>query len=192
MPLLSDTSLHSRNPLQVLRSPRRLRTPDPGLYVARGRSDGGAARRRSPRRQHPRQLQGRADGRRLRSWTGWTPGDGCGEGARRKEGRRRRSVSRASGLLLFSLPGAEILLPSDINADRLAFAKSYAASDTFLPPALESGEKRMDYSRRATKALQKELGLPERGVGSVDLVIEASGAEVCIQVSRLPLSDILP
>ena len=40
----------------------------------------------------------------------------------------------------------------------------------------------MDYSRRATALLREKLGLPERGTGAVDVVIEASGAEVCVQM----------
>lgn len=40
----------------------------------------------------------------------------------------------------------------------------------------------MDYSRRATAALRESLSLPERGLGAVDCVIEASGAEVCVQM----------
>lgn len=40
----------------------------------------------------------------------------------------------------------------------------------------------MDYSRRATGLLRAKLGLPERGTGAVDVVIEASGAEVCVQM----------
>lgn len=70
----------------------------------------------------------------------------------------------------------------DINSARLEFAGNYAASSTFLPPPLEPNEKRMDYSRRATALLREKLGLPERGTGSVDVVIEASGAEVCVQM----------
>ncbi|KAL7411916.1 chaperonin 10-like protein [Mrakia frigida] len=78
--------------------------------------------------------------------------------------------------------GASQVIAIDINAGRLEFAGNYAASSTFLPPPLEPNEKRMDYSRRATGLLRAKLGLPERGTGAVDVVIEASGAEVCVQM----------
>lgn len=75
------------------------------------------------------------------------------------------------------------MIAIDINQERLDFAKSYAASDIYLPPApTDPKEPRMDYSRRTTQQMQQELGIPERGFGGVDIVIEASGAEVCIKI----------
>ena len=60
-------------------------------------------------------------------------------------------------------------------------AKSYAATDTYLPPKLQEGETRLAYSRRNAKRMQEQLGLEERGRKGVDLVVDASGAEVSIQ-----------
>lgn len=75
-------------------------------------------------------------------------------------------------------------LPStDINQERLDFAHSYAATDLFRPPPPAADESRIDFSRRATAELQQALGIPTRGPGAVDVVVEASGAEVCIQMA---------
>ena len=70
----------------------------------------------------------------------------------------------------------------DINAERLAFAKSYVATDTFLPPAPLAGEKRPDHSQRSAELLLSSLGLSDTGLDGIDLVIEASGAESCVQM----------
>lgn len=78
--------------------------------------------------------------------------------------------------------GAKRIIAIDIAADRLAFAQEYAATDGFLPPKMNEGESRMAYSQRATDQLVKELGIEERGEKSVDLVLDASGAEVCVQM----------
>lgn len=40
----------------------------------------------------------------------------------------------------------------------------------------------MDFSRRSTAELREKLNLSEKGSGSVGVVIEASGAEACIQM----------
>lgn len=90
-------------------------------------------------------------------------------------------VADCVSLFLLAL-GASKVIAVDINAERLAFAKSYAATDTFLPSAPEPNEKRIDFSRRSAKELISALGLQERGFGAVNVVIEASGAEACIQM----------
>lgn len=77
--------------------------------------------------------------------------------------------------------GAKRVIGIDIVQSRLDFAKKYAATDVFLPPPMEKDEKRMDYSRRVGKQMYETLGLAERGPTGVDLVLDASGAEVCIQ-----------
>nr|BAK04516.1 predicted protein [Hordeum vulgare subsp. vulgare] len=79
--------------------------------------------------------------------------------------------------------GASRIIAVDINTDRLAFARSYAATDVFQPSPPQAGEQRTDSSRRCTKELVSALGLSERGPGGVDVVIEASGAESCIQMA---------
>lgn len=79
--------------------------------------------------------------------------------------------------------GASRIVAVDINQARLDFAKSYAATDIFLPPALKAGEDKADYSKRAAEALREALGVKDRGPNAIDVVIEASGAEVSIQTA---------
>ncbi|BEI81180.1 hypothetical protein CcaverHIS002_0203400 [Cutaneotrichosporon cavernicola] len=61
--------------------------------------------------------------------------------------------------------GAARVIGVDINADRLDFARE------------ESGA---EYALRAAKKLLADLAIPERGHGSIDLVVDATGAETCI------------
>jgi D-xylulose reductase len=77
--------------------------------------------------------------------------------------------------------GAHRVIAVDIMPERLEFAKGYAATHTWLPPKPEQGESRMDYSRRNADAMKKEFGIVDSGPGQIDLVIDASGAEVSIQ-----------
>jgi len=77
--------------------------------------------------------------------------------------------------------GAKRTISIDIAQHRLDFAKSYAATDVFLPPARHESESQVDYSRRSAKELMETLGLTERGKNAVDLIVEASGAPVCVQ-----------
>lgn len=78
--------------------------------------------------------------------------------------------------------GAKRVIGVDINLDRLSFARSYAATDVYAPPPMEEGEAKAAYSLRAAKALLSSLRIPERGQGSIDLVVDATGAETCIQM----------
>lgn len=78
--------------------------------------------------------------------------------------------------------GAKRVIGVDINLDRLNFAKSYAATDIYVPIKQNDGESRPDYSLRAAQDLLATLGVPERGHGSIALVVDATGAEVCIQM----------
>jgi D-xylulose reductase len=77
--------------------------------------------------------------------------------------------------------GAERIIAVDIVENRLEFAKSYAATHTWLPPKPQDGESRTAYSRRNAEAMKKEFGIADSGPGAIDLVIDASGAEVSIQ-----------
>ncbi|WVR06974.1 hypothetical protein IAU60_004011 [Kwoniella sp. DSM 27419] len=78
--------------------------------------------------------------------------------------------------------GAGRIVAVDINEDRLKFAKKYAATDIYLPIKQDANETRPHYSERAAADLLLSCGIPVRGPGSLDLVIDASGAEVCIQM----------
>ncbi|KAL4791475.1 chaperonin 10-like protein [Aspergillus venezuelensis] len=76
--------------------------------------------------------------------------------------------------------GARRILAIDVQPQRLEFAKQYAATDVHLAIAKEAGEDMMAYSKRHAKHIMDKFGFGERGEG-IDLVIECSGAEVCVQ-----------
>ena len=81
--------------------------------------------------------------------------------------------------------GASRVVAVDIVPSRLEFAKSYAATDAYTPPKMQEGESRMAYSERNAKLMMQQLGLEERGPTAIDLIVEASGAEVSIQTGIL-------
>ncbi|KAL5489771.1 hypothetical protein ACEPAI_4603 [Sanghuangporus weigelae] len=81
--------------------------------------------------------------------------------------------------------GATRIVAVDIVPTRLEFALTYAATDTFLPPPQGTNEKKMEYSKRAVAVMKNALGLEERGPNSIDLVLDATGAETCIQMALL-------
>jgi threonine dehydrogenase-like Zn-dependent dehydrogenase len=66
----------------------------------------------------------------------------------------------------------------DISESRLKFAKSYAATHTFSPPRRGQDDEIMSWNRQVAADVLKEIG-EEAGV---DVVIEASGAEPCMQL----------
>ncbi|CAE6488916.1 unnamed protein product [Rhizoctonia solani] len=78
--------------------------------------------------------------------------------------------------------GARRIVAVDIAPHRLEFAKNYAATDAFLPPKMEEGESKPVYAARAAAELKKKFELSDRGDHSIDVVIDASGAEVCVQM----------
>jgi hypothetical protein len=77
--------------------------------------------------------------------------------------------------------GARRVIAIDISESRLEFAKSYSADDIFIPGKMNEGETKMQYSRRMTTTMKEQLGIADDGPNGVDTVIEATGAEVCIQ-----------
>ncbi|KAG0709736.1 chaperonin 10-like protein [Suillus ampliporus] len=77
--------------------------------------------------------------------------------------------------------GASRVIAVDIVPDRLEFARSYAATDVFLPPPMEKDESRVAFSMRNAQTMKENLGIAERGPRAIDLVLDASGAEVAIQ-----------
>ncbi|KAH8116791.1 xylitol dehydrogenase [Phellopilus nigrolimitatus] len=78
--------------------------------------------------------------------------------------------------------GMARIIAIDIVPARLEFAKTYAATDTFLPPLPVQGESKIVYSKRTVAFLRETLGVEERGPKSIDLVIDATGSETCIQM----------
>ena len=80
--------------------------------------------------------------------------------------------------------GAARVIAIDIVPSRLEFAKNYVATDAFLPPAPNPNEDKMEYSKRCADAMMKEFGLQERGgANTVDVAVDASGAEPSIQTA---------
>ncbi|GJJ13430.1 hypothetical protein Clacol_007684 [Clathrus columnatus] len=77
--------------------------------------------------------------------------------------------------------GAKRIIAVDIIQSRLDFAKNYAATDVYLPIKPNAGEANIDYSRRNAEEMKRVLGLADRGAAGVDIVLDASGAEVSIQ-----------
>jgi len=77
--------------------------------------------------------------------------------------------------------GASRVIGIDIVRSRLDFARKYVATDVFFPPHPKAGESKIEFSGRVAAIITKELNIPDRGDNSLDLVIDASGAEVCIQ-----------
>jgi len=79
--------------------------------------------------------------------------------------------------------GAQRIIAVDIVPQRLEFSKSYAATDTYLPPKPLEGETKFDYSKRNAEQMKQQLNIQDRGTNKIDLVIDASGAEVSIQTA---------
>lgn len=79
--------------------------------------------------------------------------------------------------------GASRVIAVDIVPSRLEFAKSYAATETYLPPKPNEGESQLKYSERNARTMQEQLGIDERGPRAIDVVIDASGAAVSIQTA---------
>jgi len=80
--------------------------------------------------------------------------------------------------------GAVRVIAIDIVPSRLEFAKSYVATDTFLPPPRNANEAGMEYSKRCADTMMKEFGLQERGgIDTIDVCVDASGAEPSIQTA---------
>ncbi|KAK4705582.1 hypothetical protein P7C70_g620, partial [Phenoliferia sp. Uapishka_3] len=88
------------------------------------------------------------------------------------------------GLLAMSVAkalGAKTVIAVDVIEGRLTFAKEFAATDYYLPSKMQEGEDRITYSRRSADELRARFGFGERGPTGVDLVVDCTGAEICIQ-----------
>jgi D-xylulose reductase len=81
--------------------------------------------------------------------------------------------------------GASRIIAVDIVQSRLDFAESYAATDVFKPPPPQDGESSMVYSQRSAGLLSAMLGVEDRGSKAIDVILDASGAEVSIQTGIL-------
>lgn len=90
------------------------------------------------------------------------------------------------GLLILAVAkafGAKRVISIDIIQSRLDFAKKYAATDVYHPLSKRPDETNMAYSRRNAAEMKTKLGIEDRGDKGVDIVVDASGAEVSIQTS---------
>lgn len=76
--------------------------------------------------------------------------------------------------------GAARVVAVDIQQERLDFAKSYAATDVFVPPKKNDGESMDEYTERNAAELLSALNIPATGPGALNICIDASGAGVCI------------
>lgn len=76
--------------------------------------------------------------------------------------------------------GARRMLAIDVQQHRLDFAKEYLGVETHSAIPKLAGEDGPTYAKRHGKYIQDKFGFGERGEG-VDLVVECSGAEVCVQ-----------
>ena len=78
--------------------------------------------------------------------------------------------------------GASRIVAVDIVPSRLDFARQYAGAETYVPLEMQAGsEDTLAYSLRNAKAMMQQLKIEERGPAGIDLVVDASGAEVSIQ-----------
>lgn len=77
--------------------------------------------------------------------------------------------------------GSRRIIAIDVQKERLAFAKSYAATDIWESTPPQKDESKMAYAERQVKEMQEKLGIDaEEGENSIDVVIDCTGAEVCI------------
>ncbi|GAA6001988.1 hypothetical protein JCM10207_003026 [Rhodosporidiobolus poonsookiae] len=80
--------------------------------------------------------------------------------------------------------GAARVVIVDVREPRLLFAKEQGMSDEYyLPSSPQEGEAKEAYPPRNAEEIKRRFGFTERGPAGVDLVVDCSGAEVCIQTA---------
>ncbi|KAH8916953.1 xylitol dehydrogenase [Atractiella rhizophila] len=85
--------------------------------------------------------------------------------------------------------GARRIIAVDIQERRLAFANKYVGSETFIPPKPEEGEQRIAYSRRVAGIMKEKFKVADRGLEGIDLAVDCTGAEACIQTALYLVKD---
>jgi len=86
--------------------------------------------------------------------------------------------------------GSRRIIAVDIQDDRLAFAKTYAATDIWKSTAPQKDESKMAYARRQSREMAESLGLDlDQGTEAIDVVIDCTGAEVCISTGIYLVKD---
>ena len=78
--------------------------------------------------------------------------------------------------------GARCIFAVDNNSARLDFAKNYVGATTFKAPLFSPGEPKMDYSERSSVLFKNVFGMERENEG-IDLAVDATGAETCIQMA---------
>ena len=86
--------------------------------------------------------------------------------------------------------GARRIIAIDIQQDRLDFAKSFAATETWKSTSPQPGESMMDCAIRQTAEMRDALGI-ELGSGpeSLHLVLDCTGAEACVATGIFLVQD---
>ncbi|KAL0571183.1 hypothetical protein V5O48_010775 [Marasmius crinis-equi] len=80
--------------------------------------------------------------------------------------------------------GASRIIAVDVQPARLEFAKQYIPGvEVYLPKPKSQDESTIAYSARNAEDMKKTLGIEDRGAKGIDLVVDASGAEVCMQTA---------
>lgn len=73
---------------------------------------------------------------------------------------------------------AKQVIGVDISASRLEFAKGFGADGVFCPPSRAEGVEEVVWNERLAKQIKEQFGLGE----GPDVVLEATGAQSCIQM----------
>ena len=73
--------------------------------------------------------------------------------------------------------GCSKIIAFDISQARVEFAKKHYATHGFVPNKKADGMDSMVFARQLAQRVVSEVGLEE----GVDVIIEASGAEACMQ-----------
>lgn len=79
--------------------------------------------------------------------------------------------------------GARRVVTVDIVAEKLAFAREFCATSTFTPTRANEGESSVDASARNARELISAIGDDVAENGGFDLVLEATGAQPCLQMA---------
>ncbi|CEH18250.1 xylitol dehydrogenase [Ceraceosorus bombacis] len=78
--------------------------------------------------------------------------------------------------------GAKRVILVDIVPSKLEFAKSFCATDTFIPTRPAEGETAMEAAERNALALKGQMGVDVIDADGADLVLECTGAPPCVQM----------
>jgi D-xylulose reductase len=69
--------------------------------------------------------------------------------------------------------GASRIVAVDIVENRLEFAKTYAATEIYLPLIPSEREPKLEFARRNAENMKTKLGIDDRGPSAIDLIVDA-------------------